>query len=343
MARVFRRRAAFVVIATSLSLVGSAALVEGVARWRGLSPYRLIRVEHGIHVRPDGPLYQADARLGYRTRGGVFDVTLPSGLSFRLSHRSNGLRVTRPLREYRDHEPRPALWVFGCSYTYGWSVDDEATFPWRLQTSFPKLDVVNFGTNGYGTVQMLLQLEEALAAADVPPRVIVLTYAAFHHERNTLPRWRRKSLARRNHMGPHARPFARWDDGRLRISNPSDEYEPFIGSRWSAAIHFIEETYNDHERRTIDHRSVSKALLLRCAEAARTRRVDFFVAGIDSDAATRSMLVELEAEGVRVVDISMDLDQPGFRNTPHDSHPSPRAHEAYAEKLSAFLAREILR
>jgi len=39
------------------------------------------------------------------------------------------------------------------------------TFPWLLQERFPQYEVVNFGLNGYSTVQSLIQLREALGRA----------------------------------------------------------------------------------------------------------------------------------------------------------------------------------
>ena len=44
----------------------------------------------------------------------------------------------------------PVLVAAGCSFTFGWGVDDDHTWPWLLKENLPGYEVVNIGTNGYG-------------------------------------------------------------------------------------------------------------------------------------------------------------------------------------------------
>jgi hypothetical protein len=89
-------------------------------------------------------------------------VTLPGGYSFTVTHFPSKLRITHPLATYTDRRSKPEIWIMGCSFTHGWSLNDQDTYPWLLQARLPQYVVVNYGVEGYGTLHALLQLREAL-------------------------------------------------------------------------------------------------------------------------------------------------------------------------------------
>ena len=64
---------------------------------------------------------------------------------------------SRPTRPDPATTARDVILVLGCSYTQGYGVGDADTFAWKLQQRFPRYDVRNFGTGGYGTYQSLLR------------------------------------------------------------------------------------------------------------------------------------------------------------------------------------------
>src|SRR5262249_47513236 len=96
----------------------------------------------------------------------------------------DGARLSRDARRRRTpHPPAPEagagapegreLWIFGDSFSYGWSVDDAQAYPWLLQRAFPGHRVVNFAVGGYGTLQALLELRAALRDAPAPALVVL--------------------------------------------------------------------------------------------------------------------------------------------------------------------------
>ena len=120
------------------------------------------------HVRVDpGPgLFQADSLLGFRLREGRRQVTIDSQLVFTQTVGPAG-RLTRPEDEIFS-DPTHEIWVLGCSYTFGWSVNDEESWPWRVQQRMPETRILNLAQPGYGEVQMLLLLEEMLQTTAAP-------------------------------------------------------------------------------------------------------------------------------------------------------------------------------
>ena len=134
-----RRRPAFIATAVALALLGALLLGEMLARTRGLKPFSAQPVD--LRVEPGGKLFRALDDGGFGHFPGEFKVTLPTGYSFRVTHGTNGLRVTHPPLA-PDEKRRPELWILGCSLTHGWSLNDQDTYPWRVQAALPEFEVV---------------------------------------------------------------------------------------------------------------------------------------------------------------------------------------------------------
>lgn len=324
--------AVYLVLLTGFFFVAA----EVVLRVKGARPWR--KVESSIRIEPGGKLYVKHPTLGYSHIPGEFLVALDSDYSFRLTHLPNTLRITHSTGELAGSENKEEIWIFGCSYTHGWSVDDEQTFPWLVQKRFPEYEVVNFGVGGYGTVQSLLQFQDALAEG--APKVAVLAYASFHDERNTFSRTRRKYIVPWNSLGPLTQPYARLTiAGELRLLSAGAEYTEFPMMRHSALVHFIERKYNRIELESHRSHLVSQALVLEMSRLASEHGVRFIVAGIGG---SHAMLEFAEEEGIPNVDISIDRNLPENTNDPHDDHPSAIAHQRYADALERFLKAELL-
>jgi hypothetical protein len=323
-----------------LGLVGVAAaclgLAELAARALSFEPWRVQPAP--IAVEPGASLFEPDPHLGYRHRAGRYRVR-NGWREFTVTHGPDTLRATR-----RDPGPpvRPGLWVFGCSITYGWLLGDEETFPWVLQRRFPRLDVVNFGVNGYGTVHSLIQLEDALATRR-PPVVVLVAYGSIHDDRNTFARVRRKEIVPWSHLGPLSQPLARLDPERgFRVELVPFRYRELPGMRRLASAHLLEQAWNELERRWLRADRVTEAVLVRFEELARGAGARFVLAGMWRDPATARRLAWARARGWLAVDVSVDLEDPRNSFLPWDPHPSARAQALYAERLGSFLAREAL-
>ena len=216
-------------------------VAEVVLRAKGVNPWQ--KNEVSIQVDPGGTFFRAHPTLGYTHIPGRFTVTLGSGYSFNVAHLPNTLRITRPIDSYKKPERKEEIWIFGGSFTHGWSINDEETYPWLLQERFPEYDVVNFGVSGYGTIHSMLQFREALKTKT--PKVAILAYAGFHDERNTFSRTRRKRVVPWNRLGPLVQPYAQLDrKGKLQYSFADVEYSEFPMMRYLALAHFIEMNYN---------------------------------------------------------------------------------------------------
>ncbi|MBQ7567422.1 hypothetical protein IJT17_01295 [bacterium] len=61
----------------------------------------------------------------------------------------NNQRASRPLPWRKKDRYRIAL--YGCSYTYGYGVEDQDSYPWVLNQAFPGILFDNYGVPDYGT------------------------------------------------------------------------------------------------------------------------------------------------------------------------------------------------
>lgn len=311
---------------------------EILLRLKGFKPYK--PAELSVKIEPDGKLFCLDEEVGYAQLPGKFLVTLSNGYTFALTHLTNGLRATRA--DGLVSRGKPAIWVMGCSFTHGWSLPDNQTYPWLLQEKLPDYDVLNFGVNGYGVVQSYFQFKKFMR--ELPkPRIVVFNYAYFHDERNTFLRSWKKSIVPYNKLGPISPPYARFDkNGCLVFHRNPATYQEFPLQRQLALSHFIEQLYNRLEDRWVRSHAVSKATLELFASECKTNGIEFVVAGITRGNITKDVLNFCSSKNIKTVDISVSLSDPKNRNLPYDDHPGFPAQQHYAETLCNFLKGNIL-
>jgi hypothetical protein len=327
----------FLLFSTSISIAGA----ELVLRFMGHQPWRTQNNSFFL-VEPGGTWVIKHHTLGYTHRPGEFRITFRDGYSFKVTHLSNTLRVTHPRETSDSGRQKDEIWIFGCSFTHGWSLNDEETYPWLLQNEFPEYEIVNFGVGGYGTLQSLIQFQEALEQKK--PKLVIIAYAAFHDQRNVfLRQWRKKIAILPTLRAFPTYPYARISkDGDLISGMAEIEYSEFPFMRHLALVNLIEETYNRRvEDRLYSSHKVSKAIIRKFSHLAKENGVEIVVAGIGKDSLTRSMLEHSRGEGIMVTDMSVDLSIPGNRNAPHDNHPSAAANIQYARKLATFLRERL--
>jgi hypothetical protein len=334
-----RQKIIFYLVFFTLFLLVFIPAAEILARVTGHRPW--VVNELNVRVEPGGRLYTTHPTLGYAPLPGQFKVTIDDSYVFKFTNLSNSLRVTHPLNTYPVQSGRNEIWILGDSITFGWSVNDEETFPWLLQADLPNYEVVNFGVMGYGTLQSLIQLREELKLRN-RPKLVVLNYASWHDVRNTFIRARRKMLATASSLGPVNQPYARLTkDGKIEIVQEALQYREFPFMRYSALSNMLEETYDKYEERHVDSHKVTKAIMKEIASLCRAQGVEVVVAALTSDATTSDMLAHAQSEGMKTFSMFVDLSIKENNNLPFDSHPSAAAHRQYAQLLKPYLVSRL--
>jgi len=323
-------------VAVFMAMMGILEVILRLTKEPPWQPYLV-----PFRVEPGGKLYEDDPILGFRLKPGCFDVYLANGTRVQTTHGAEHERATAA--DVSATKGKPEIWIFGCSYTYGWSVNDEETFPWLVQTALPGLRVRNLGVPGYNNVQSLLWMRQKIREGCRPQRV-VLVYASFHDERNAgLRRWQKTLIRPRDGgLGPQAQPNARLDaDGQLRWSEKPEKLWEVPGMRIFSIPHSIEKRWAKMEANAVPTAEISRRLIQEMAREAQAAGGAFLLAGIEDDAKTRQRLEAWRQEGGASADLSIDLNLPGLRNFPHDSHPGPAAHRVFAAKLLSAWKESI--
>lgn len=313
-------------------VVGEIAVrVMGFSAW---SPDR-----YTFKVEPGGSFFESDARLGYKGKPGRFQLTLSDSLSVLVTHDSMGYRITSPPSD--STLLRPEIWVFGCSFTHGYGVNDHENFPWMLQEAFTSYQVKNFGMDGYGTYHAYLQLESLLAAGE-KPELVILAYGGFHDQRNVNNRYWKKALSGRDIADGIEFPFLRFDDdGELIPGMEKPTYQPWPLMRYSALIHYLENASNNSENESLRPFEVTKDIIQRISAKADECSSDFLLVNIYRDEESNRML-ESMGDNIKTVDISVDLNDKSLRILSNDGHPNYKGHRQMAEKLIAYLKTKNL-
>jgi hypothetical protein len=337
-----RRKALFALFVSSFSLVASLVIAEIVVRQKGFVPW--IIPQPFLSMEPPGDYLVPDATVGYLLKPGTITIALPGPFSFKMNHLSSGLRITHPAN-FKPEEPSKEIWIFGCSLTHGWSLNDEETYPWLLQEKFRNYEVVNFGVEAYSTIQSFLQFQQALEKRQKPV-VAVLAYGSIHDSRNTLNRsWMKMRVpaSPRYVPGSISLPYMKWrPHGQPELLHKPLEYHgvPFL--KYSALANLIDDTYNHSLEKTYHSHEISKTLIEDFARLCKSNGVEFVVAGMLSDPATTEMLEYLNGKGIMTVDVAVDLNLPENTNLPYDDHPSALANQQYARRLRGFLCGKSL-
>jgi hypothetical protein len=250
----------------------------------------------------------------------------------------DGHRITRPLPEDAIAPPRPQIWVFGCSFTFGTLLSDEETFPWIAQTHLPAYDVVNFGVPGYSTLQMLIRLEEALKGP-VRPAIVVLTYATFHEQRNVCARgWRTAGSL------PFPSPCTRPGAGDTLTRFMIDRDQPRLP--WAdhlAIVNTLESAINRLDELRFRASDVTERLIREFVSLCRREKIRVVIADVFEDGRGLPMLQRFAGDGVPLLNIAPDYKARGVTFAPYDPHPAPDGARWLGEHLASGLREQVLR
>ena len=320
-----------------LALCAVLAL-EAALRVGGYRPYR--HVGYTVRAEPPGA-YTGHERFGLALAPGRYTVRLGDSVRFTATHGTEGCR-TVPGAPPRD---TAAVGLFGCSFTYGYGVDDTATFAARLQAYWTDRSVHNHGVPGHGTAQALLRMREAFGRR--PYADVVLTFSPELPPRDAMtPAWRRALAVGYRRSRPDAdEALARarfpWNAGADSVAlawTPwADLYRPWPGWERSAAVYWAQGLRDAARARDADPAGASAVLLRALAEEATAAGARCWVLCLAPDPVTRAARERCAGAPLRWIDLPFDFTDPALTLQPHDHHPDAAGHAAIAAALAGAL------
>lgn len=286
-------------------------------------------------------------RLGFALSPGHFDITLNHKLQFSANHTPDSNRVTKLASKTSKAKE---IWIYGCSFTYGWGLDDTASFPFKVQKALPQFNILNKGVPGHGTVQHLMRLGRELRTAKRKPRLVVLCYGSFHDDRSVLSHQQRRFYKRAmfsdktNRDFTHIRlPFIALSDPQtINFESIANLYAPWSVSRKSALMNFVETKWLGMKDRYSDMEMASLHLISEMNDIAEDAGIEFLVAGILQNEKTEEMLGMLTDEQIDNLDISVNTLDPSYTLAPYDDHPNSKATQGYKNTLVEFVRKNYI-
>jgi hypothetical protein len=325
------RRFAMIVLAT----LGSAEVAARAVYWRESAQHLLaLPVAASALLIPEssaefeGRLTAPDPVIGYSFVPGEHLIRIRKGAlvrEFSATIDQTGDRVTAPSNAQTGTGHQ--IWLLGCSFTWGYLLNDQNTFAWKLQETLPDYRVRNMGRNGLGTIHSYLRLKHAVESRDPQlPAIAVLVHNPFHLARNTI------SVQALSNFRVHRDRFG-W------LTYPAVRIEPDRPLQVRMVGIFTPEAMTAPSVSEADQIRLAKAILHETAVLCRHAgiRCAFAVQG----GLMQDPIVQAAArEGLVVIDMRVNLEEAfgrAYTYAPLDSHPNERAHKRYAELLKAGL------
>lgn len=307
--------------------VAAAVLAVAVGRTAYVKWVNAGRVSATVTVEPARPFYRFHPRLGYCPASGRFKVTidrddLEQPYTFVADNNDQGFRRCRPAAAQAE-DNRPEIWIFGCSITFGWALDNRHTYPWLVQAALPLYRVANFGVNGYGNIQALIQLRDLIAQGR-RARAVVFTYGDLHLARN---------LATPFHLTGQAE-LDRYAGGRLRYPRA------VVVPGRPVAVRLVPFTETGPEPDLAEQYRTAQAIFTDLAELCRRNGILpllGFIEGPDND----PVVAKWRRDRGRVIDMRVDYTQQRYNLLPTDSHPNAAANRIYAQRITTALRSRL--
>lgn len=300
----------------------------------GYRPYS--NDDYKVSSSPDYP-YVADKKLGIRLNEGTFDITLNDAVHFKAIHQENGERKIPG----SDTNNGPEVLFLGCSYAYGYGVNDDESFPALIQKNHPDWNVRNAAVVGYGTTQHLIQLRERLK--NHPPESVIVALSSAHLIRTVLSQryrsnlkigFKRSSTKVDRRMKGSKFPYMN-SCGKISYQDWETMYTEIPGRYWFATANYFQIQYDNAKEPKCDPIEITSCIIMEMAELCRQKNISFGVVCLDTNHKTREIQNRLHS--LPWINIGFSFKSKKYTHLPHDSHPNQKGHKKIANQVEPFI------
>lgn len=293
--------------------------------------------DYSIRAEPKNA-FIGHEEMGIQLNPGKYAITLNDSVHFITTH-TNGRDRLIPGNELAANA---SMLLLGCSFTYGYGVNDGDTFAALVQQAFPEEVVRNKGVIGYGTIQSLLQLREMIKQGSL--ETVLLNFSSFHFMRNGLSQayrsnlkigYQRSSPDVASLMQLSKFPYINECSSEVKYQPWESMYTNWYGRNWSAIVNWLQVTDDRRKDAAIDELSIAACLIREMSYLCRMNGITFGVVCLDSTPETIQLQSELS--GLNWLNVGFDFSNPALTNIPYDSHPNKMGHELIAHKINPFL------
>ncbi|OAD24134.1 exported protein [Candidatus Thiomargarita nelsonii] len=342
----------FSLITVFFSLIAIVVCSELLLRLTGHPPYKL---------RSFNPVHESDPKLGWKNREGKYffpDYTSSKKMKYAvpayalnskeltfstggtLTFLPGGMRTTGA----EKLDKRRQLVIVGGSFTQGYAISDNETFSWKLQSRYPSVQVLNFGTGGYGTYQSLLTIERLFSSKMLsePPIMILYGFIGHHEVRNIAPSELLKRVGRRIGQEYRGIPYCTIDSENNLIKHPVEIYPKWPLTEKLATVNFFQTLYMKLKTwgRDSQKRRVTEKLLLEMNSLCQKKGTQFAVILLSCNTETKFHYINfLKNNHINYIDCVYPLTSE--RQVPVDGHPNRVMNTLWADCIGEALGDTI--
>jgi hypothetical protein len=290
--------------------------------------------------------FVGDSLLGIKLNDGDYSITLNKKVTFKTKH-NNGLRSSISIQ---DNDSLPAVIYLGCSFTYGYGVNNDETFASLSQKDFSFYQFKNYGVPGYGTVQNLIQLQTVINSGQIP-KLVVLNFSGHHFERNAMLPSYRKALKIGFQRALHSSEslmntsYFPYNSGNSKLKMEyvqwNNIYNNWIGRETFASINWLQTMVDNHNTRKIDLIQNTLPVIEEIKQLCDAHQIDFLLVYLDTVSLSTELSNITRDMGYNQVMINFDFQDLSITNLPHDSHPNKSGHQFIYNSIRVKLS-EIL-
>lgn len=290
------------------------------------------------------PNYQ----LGFALQPGTFDITINQHIQYECTHNADSNRITRFVPVQKYPKKRCSIDIHGCSFTYGMSVTDSANYPFLIQQQLPQHDIQNLACPGYGTIQALLKLKQQIKT-NTTPDILLVNYAQFHDERNTLSASFRMGL----HCGfananstikplfEKSRLPYMTQKGAIQFEYWSDLYKNWRFREQSSVINALQTSWEQYQISPAKERAVTLMIFKQIQVLCQQEGIQLGIALITKANRNIEVINFCKKNNISILDMSLDLPSEKYSHLPHDIHPNVLAHQHFAKEMIRFLEQDF--
>lgn len=303
-------------------------------------PY--IQEDYQIQSVPEKP-FLGDDSLAIILKPGVYNITLNKKHTFVATHTKKGFRKVSFLNSSDSIQPKIAM--LGCSFTYGFGVNDDEHFTSILQKKHQQYQFINYGVIGYGTTHSYLQLQKLDKQKEFP-KMVVLNFATDHFNRNILNNYYRRALkigfnrslgASKSVMEKAKYPYILNSDLEIGYENWSEIYKDWKGRSTFSSINWLQTTKDKIEDNTKKDVELSVTLMLEMNAICKKNNAKFIVNLLDKNTKSEFLKSMLTKNSIDFLTVDFNFKNKRLTNYPYDNHPNKKGHQLIADKINNKL------
>lgn len=314
--------------------------LELALRVIGAKPY--IQDDYHIKISPENA-FIGDDSLAITLNPGTYNITLNKKLHFTTTHKTNKQRKVA----YQDKLDSITnnVSVLGCSFTYGYGVNDNEHFVSLLQKQYPNAKFSNHAVIGYGTTQSYFQLKGILKDT-IKPNIVVLNFSVDHFNRNALTNTYKRALkigfnrsleTAKTMMLDAKYPYVLNTNMDIAFQGWEHMYNDWKGREIFALINWLQTKQDEIIDSQKDIVGISHKIMSEMNLLCKNANVNFVVALLDTNENSPALKKLLTESDIEFTEVGFKFSNKNHINYPNDNHPNTKGHKYIASKISLAL------